>query len=59
MGDPGNQFDREEEILFQQMDHGEISESEYREAIRELRRDYQSAAQDAGDEARNQELERW
>ncbi len=53
------QLEREEDHLQQQLDSGEITQAEYNKEARELERDYREAAREAGDAARDRELEAW
>jgi len=46
-----NWFDEEEERLVDAVNAGEISESEYRAAMFDLRREYEQCRQDAAQEA--------
>ena len=54
-----NQFDREEEALERDFEEGRISEKEYRDEMRNLRREYQEAARQSAEDAYNREMERW
>ena len=56
---PSEAFDREERILEEQFDRGELSADELRHEIRELQRDYQAAAEEAAQRAYQDEMERW
>lgn len=49
-------FEREERILQEQLDHGEITISEYNRELRELERDYADAAHEAAERAHYEEL---
>ena len=50
---------REEENLQEQLANGEIDIKEYNEQMRELRRDYRTAAEEASQRAYDDEMERW
>jgi hypothetical protein len=52
-------FEREERILEDQLDRGELSPTEHRRELRELQRDYQAAAEEAAQRAYHDEMERW
>ena len=52
-------FEREEQMLEDQLANGEISNEEFNSEMRELRRDYMGAAQEAAERAYNDEMGRW
>lgn len=56
---PRDPLERELEILERQLADGEIDQAEFNKQMREARRDYYWAAQEAADRARVDELERW
>jgi len=53
------QIDRVLERLDTQLENGEISSDEYAKELREIERDYRTAAEQAAAEAYRDELERW
>ncbi len=52
-------FDREEQILEEQLSEGTITLKEFNGEMRELRRDYAGAAQEAAEQAYQDEMGRW
>jgi hypothetical protein len=52
-------IEREEDELERQLADGEITPHQYNEEMRELRRDYQSAAEEAAEHAYRNELTNW
>lgn len=52
-------YEREENAIQEAYARGEISNAEMWRQMRELNRDYRDAAQEAGRDAYEQELERW
>lgn len=54
-----SQLEREEEALEEAYARGEISSTELREQMRELQRDYRSAAQESAMDAYDAEMDRW
>lgn len=52
-------FDREEQLLGEQLDAGEIAVEEYNHAIREMNLDYQALREEAAQQAYRDELHRW
>jgi hypothetical protein len=53
------QMEREEALLEQQLEDGQITYKEYQKELRELQRDYAAAADEAAYEAAQAERERW
>ncbi len=53
------QFDREEDAINAALERGDITQKEYNQQMRDLARDYKEAAYEAGERAREEELERW
>ena len=54
-----NQFDREEDSIMEMEASGEIGSREASRMLRELQRDYRSAAEESAREAYERELDRW
>ncbi len=54
-----DQYEREEQDLYDQLERGEISDKEFNEYMRELQRDYQGSAEAAAQEAYENELQNW
>lgn len=54
-----SQMEREEEDLQDDLDSGRISVKEYNEAMRDLQRSYQAAAEESAQDAYDSELARW
>jgi hypothetical protein len=54
-----SQYDREETLLYEQYDRGELTSAELTRELNELARDYRAAAQDAAWDAYEAELDRW
>ena len=54
-----DQFDREEELLEQQLANGEITNAEFNRAIRELHMEYRECAQEAAERAYENEMINW
>ena len=54
-----SQFEREEDLLCEQYNSGQISQAEYNNEMRELNRDYRAQAQMAAEEAYENEMQRW
>ncbi len=54
-----SQYEKEVQELEEQGEQGEISRKELMKALKELRRDYSAAAQEAAQQARDDELDRW
>lgn len=54
-----DQYEREENAIIERYDRGEITNPEMWKEIRELQRDYRSAAEQSALEAYERELERW
>ena len=52
-------FEREEDLLCEQVNDGTISQSEFNEAMRDLRRDHQSMAEEAAQRAYDDEMGNW
>lgn len=52
-------IEREERMLADALDRGEISPAEYNRELRELHRAYQGMAEDAAREAYDREMDRW
>ena len=52
-------FEREERILQQQFEDGEIDISEYNRELREIQRDYSHYAHESANRAYDEEFERW
>lgn len=52
-------YEKEERLLEEQYERGEITTKEFTTALNELRRDHQAAAQEAAEQAYRDELERW
>jgi hypothetical protein len=52
-------MEREEALLEQQLEDGQITNKEYQKELRELQRDYAAAASEAAREAAQAEYERW
>jgi len=53
------QLDREERLIEESYERGEITRTELNEELRELHRDYQGAAEQAAQEAYDAEYGRW
>ena len=53
------QVEREEQAIEESYERGEISRKEMEYELRELRRDYQAAAEEASREAYEAEYARW
>ena len=53
------QMEREQEALARELERGNIDNSEYNEAMRDLERDYRDAAHESARDAYEQELDRW
>ena len=54
-----NGFDREVEMLENDLEAGRISMKEYNEELREMRYSYQANAEESAQEAYQDELSRW
>ena len=54
-----NALEREEELLNNELDNGEITLAEYNKQMQEIQRDYHAAACEAADNAYQEEMERW
>jgi hypothetical protein len=54
-----DQFDREEEAISDALERGDITQREYNQQMSDLQRDYRDATYEAGERAREEELERW
>jgi len=54
-----NQFDRDEQAIYEAEERGEITRAEANEQMRDLQRDYREAAREAAQEAYDREMERW
>jgi len=54
-----SQYEREEELLYEQYDRGDISGAELQRELNDLARDYRAAAREAALDAYEQEWERW
>ena len=54
-----SQMEREENCLDEQLNNGEISQSEYRTAINDLQREYRAMAEDAAEQAYDNEMSNW
>lgn len=54
-----SQFDREEEAILQAEACGAITHNEALRELRDLRRDYQAAAEEAAQDAYERELASW
>jgi len=52
-------YEREEDIITEQYNRGEISGTEYRAALRELQREMRADAQEAAERAYNETLNNW
>ncbi len=52
-------IDREEDELRRELDEGVITLAQYNKALRELQRDYRAAAEEAGRDAYEREVEKW
>lgn len=59
MNSPQDWFEKEEEALFEKYERGELTNAELQLELRELRRDYASAAREAATEAYEREEQRW
>lgn len=53
------QYEREERDIDERLNRGEISNDEYWKELRDLQRDYRSAAEEAAQDAYDLELSRW
>lgn len=54
-----SQFEREEKMLGEDFDAGHLSDQEYNEAMNQLMRDYQAAAEDSAQDAYDNEMAQW
>ncbi len=54
-----NELEREEDFLLEQLQNGEISQSEYNRAMKEAHYQYSREARFAAEEAYDRELENW
>lgn len=54
-----NQFDRDEIQLDEELASGLISQEQFNRAMRQLRREYREAAEDAAEEAYRNEYSGW
>lgn len=54
-----SQIEREERILEEELEKGSITQREFNEAMRDLQRDYNGAAEEAAQDAYRRELENW
>ena len=54
-----NQIEREERLLDEERESGNMTEKEYSQAMRELHRDYQASAEQSAQEAYDRELSHW
>jgi hypothetical protein len=54
-----NQWDREEQLLEEELASGHISMVEYNQGMRDLQRDYRDAAEESACNAYENELLRW
>lgn len=54
-----SQYEREEQAIYDSYDRGEIDNAQLQRELRDLQRDYRSAAEDAARDAYEAELERW
>jgi len=52
-------FEREEEEIERQLNDGEIDIKEYNKRMREIARDYRTAAEESAREKYDDEMERW
>ena len=52
-------FDREEQIIIEQHENGEIDTREYNRLMRGLARDYAEAARESAQRAYDDEMGRW
>ncbi len=56
MNDP---LEKEQELLEEQLQRGEITGEEYNREMREMEREYGAQAEERAQEAYDQEMERW
>jgi hypothetical protein len=54
-----NAFEREEQLLEDDYNAGNLSLAEYNREMRELQRDYRAAAEESARDAYESELQRW
>lgn len=54
-----NSFDREEQILEDELNMGSITQAEFDKEMRELKRDYKAEAEKAASSAYDFEMSRW
>lgn len=54
-----SQYDREEALLYEQYDRGELTSAELTRELNELQRDYRAMAQEAAYDAYEAEMDRW
>ncbi|MDD5060654.1 MAG: hypothetical protein PHN44_00015 [Candidatus Marinimicrobia bacterium] len=54
-----NGFDREEMMLEQDLEAGNISVAEYNSGMRDIQRDYADSARESAQDAYERELDRW
>ena len=54
-----SQMEREENCLDEQLNNGEISQSEYRTAINDLQREYRAMAEESAEQAYDNEMSNW
>ena len=59
MFDPQRYFEQAEEALAERYNSGEISETEFRTEISELRHEYRAMADEAAQDAYENEMSRW
>ena len=52
-------FEKEEDRIIDQMNNGEITQKEGERELRELRRDYQAAAEQSAQQSYDDEMARW
>ena len=54
-----SQMEREEDILCEQLNRGEITQAEFNKEMREMRRDYRAMAEESAQNAYDEEMGRW
>ena len=54
-----SQMAREEDILCEQLNRGEITQAEFNKEMREMRRDYRAMAEESAQNAYDEEMGRW
>ena len=54
-----SQMAREEDILCEQLNRGEITQAEFNKEMREMRRDYRAMAEESAQKAYDEEMGRW